>query len=333
MSIILTLPKARLVEGNPLKWEIQKTRDNPPVVKISAKTGQPQYSSWFNLAIPKQDFFTHILPHLQQLVSTVYPDCSATHPDDYIIDPRGFAWKVINGDSPRCPTGSNKPYNVREGYPGHYVIKVQTSLACPQVVVYQGGQYLPLQESQIKTGDYFVVSVELKVKEDKKGLYWSPKAIELVELGTAITSDRQVDPSEVLGNASTRRHQGFQGVLPPAPSGGQQHAAQYTPPVQQHYSAAAPAQYAPPQQPAYQPPMQQQAQYAPPPAQQAASPSAQYQPPVAPAYDFVQNAVGNGAPPAGYQLPYPPQVENGTAPNAISSLGNPALPAGLPPSR
>lgn len=210
----LKLPKARIVAGNPTKWE--QSVDYHTKQKKSDKNGQPLFQNWVNLAIPKQDFVNQVWPQMVQEAAKVYPNAANVHPDQYLSD--RFAWKVIDGDSALTPENSKIPYNQREGYPGHYVIKVSTYAFCPDTVVYQNGAYRKLEDGQIKTGDYVITSIRLEAHADKNGgLYWNPNIYELVELGTAISSgEGGGDPNKLLGDASVRTHAGFTGQLPVA---------------------------------------------------------------------------------------------------------------------
>lgn len=312
----LKLPKGRIVSGNPAKWE--QAVDYHTKQKKLDKNGNPLMQNWVHVAIPKQDFINEVWPQMVQEAATKYPNATQIHPDNYLND--RFAWKVIDGDSPLCAEGSKVPYNQREGFPGHYIIKLSTYAFCPDTVVFQNGAYRKIDQSQIKTGDYIVCSVKLEAHSDKNGgLYWNPNIYELVELGTAISSgEGGGDPNKLLGDASTRTG-GFQGQLP--------QAGQVTPQLPQSHAPLAPVHtQAAPQMPTGLP------QQAP-----AAHPSNQVQP----AHDFVQNAMGvqPGAAPAGLptqpampQLPAAPQQAYGTAAPVNSSPGNAGIP-GLPQPR
>lgn len=286
----LKLPKARIVSGNPARWE--KAKNYHTKQPKLDKNGQPLFQNWVHLAVPKQEFIDQVWPQMVQEAATKYPNATQIHPDNYLND--RFAWKVIDGDSPLCPDNSKTPYNVREGYPGHYIVKLSTYAFCPDTVVFQNGAYLKIDESQVKTGDYLVCSVKLEAHADKDGgLYWNPNIYELVELGTAISSgEGGGDPNKLLGDASQRTG-GFQGQLP--------QAGQVAPSPQQLPAAPTAA------------PMPQQASHAP------ASPQ-----PVQPAHDFVQGAMGVQPTAAQAGLPQAPAMPQ--LPTAPQMVGIPGLP-------
>lgn len=313
----LKLPKARIVSGNPARWE--QAKDYHTKQPKLDKNGNPLMQNWVHVAIPKQDFINEVWPQMVQEAATKYPNATQIHPDNYLNE--RFAWKVIDGDSPLCPEGSKVPYNQREGFPGHYIIKLSTYAFCPDTVVFQNGAYRKIDESQVKTGDYIVCSVKLEAHSDKNGgLYWNPNIYELVELGTAISSgEGGGDPNKLLGDASSRTG-GFQGQLP--------QAGQVTPQVLPQAPVAAPVAYLMPRQPTFIPPMPQ-------------APAAHPSNPIQPAHDFVQNAMGVQQPfaqgeqvnqSAMPQLPTAPQMVGATAAPATSFPGNAGIP-GLPQPR
>lgn len=328
----LLLPKGRVVSGNPASWE-QATDYHTKQVKVD-KNGQPLMQNWCHIAIPKADFLAKVWPIMVQEAMKTNPNAANVHPDNYLSDK--FAWKVINGDSPMCAEGSKTPYNQREGFPGHYIIKLSTYAFAPGVVVYQNGAYHRLNESQIKTGDYVVASVKLEAHAEKSGgLYWNPNVYELVELGGALSSGESGgNPQTLLGDASTRSYAGFQGTLPVATM--QAPAAPVAPPaapqMPQQMQPMAPQM---PQQmgvPQYQQPLPaagyvHQGMPAPMAPQMAPAPL----PP--PARDYVQNVGQYPAPAAGYGQPQlaVPQA-GGFAPGATSFPTNSGIP-GIPPSR
>lgn len=324
MSTEILLPKGRIVAGNPMDW--LPVKDDKGANKLD-KNGNVLHSNWIYLAIPKQDFINVVWPVLVAEAMKVYRNAANIHPDNYEND--GFAWKIINGDSPYPPKKkpNSEPYNKREGYPGCYVIKLTTYAFLPDTVVFQNGAYRKLEKGQVKCGDYIVTKAEIDTRSDNNGMgmYWNPVIYELVEIGTYIAgSEGGRDPNQALGDASTRTHQGFQGVLPtagapaihqpaaqqgvpPLPQSGMPGAMQGAPMMAQPAPSYAPAPvpvnpaYAPamppvmPQNPA---PIMAQGGYAP--AQGSpvmASPSNPTQPIAqhdypAPAMDFVNNAVG-----------------------------------------
>lgn len=313
----LKLPKCRIVAGNPAKFE--PASDYHTKQAKVGKDGQPLFQNWCHVAIPKHDFINQVWPAMIQEVATKYPNGQNVHPDQYLND--RFAWKIIDGDSPLCAEGGKTPYNKKEGYAGHYIIKLSTYAFAPDVVIYQNGAYRKIDASQIKTGDYVCVSVKLEAHSDKNGgLYWNPNGYELVELGQAISSgEGGGDPNKMFGDASSRTHGGFQGVLPTAGAAPQmvpQQPMQFATPQQPMQAPAMPppahdfVQNATGQQPIQFAAPQPQTQFA---APQPQAPAMGFMPPAAPAAPMQQFALPQGAPIAqpvttsGFSIPGIPQ--------------------------
>lgn len=296
----LKLREVRIVSGNPTGWE--QAKDYHSGELQFDKTGQPKMQNWVHVAMPKQRFFDEVWPLMVQEAMAKYPNAGQIHPDNYDND--RFAWKIINGDSPLCPPKSKVPYNTREGYPGHYIIKLSTHAFCPDTVVFQNGAYRKIDANQIKTGDYIDASVTLMAHADKDGgLYWNPNIYELVKLGQAIVTAGASDPNKLLGDASQRTG-GFQGQLPQA---GQ--VAQHLPQLPNTSAPAGVATGLPMMgnlnnghmtAPALAAPLPQQGSYAPVNTGH-----------IQPAHDFVQNVMG-------HQLPQQPPAASGGQANQFA---------------
>ena len=293
------LPAGRIVGGDPNKFE--QAIDYYTKQPKTDKNGQPVKEHRIDLAIPKAEFMQNVWPYIVQEVAKVYPQYANANPEQ--LDMTRFAWKIINGDSPACPQGSNVPYNTRDGYKGCYVIKIRTSAFCPSTYKFENGAYRKVEADEVKTGDYVVASVNLTVHTEKDGgIYWNPNAYELVGYGQAIKGSINADPMKLFGGQASA-----------VPAG-----ASATP----ISSAPATAQMPMPQQPTAMP-MAPAAPAMPQAPQQAAAPMP------APAYDFVNNAQGMPMPqaPQGFTQPAAnvaaqpatmPQTANGTVPFATS---------------
>ena len=300
------LPAGRIVGGNPTAFE-QAVDFYNKQPKFD-KNGQPVKEHRVDLAINKAEFMQYVWPYVLQEVTKIYPQYANVNPEQ--LDMTKFAWKIINGDSPACPQGSNVPYNTREGFAGCYVIKIRTSAFAPSIYKFENGAYRKIDENEIKTGDYVVTSVNLTVHTEKDGgIYWNPNAYELVGYGQAIKGSGAADPMKLFGGQAPALPQGasatpissapanaqMPGVATPAMNGGQM-------------PAQAPVQAMP-----------------------------------APAYDFVQNAgmpqaqpsatnwnmptqptatFNQPVAPAAGQQQYAPQAAATIAPNVIGSLIN-----------
>lgn len=293
------LPAGRIVGGDPNKFE--QAIDYYTKQPKTDKNGQPVKEHRIDLAIPKAEFMQNVWPYIVQEVAKVYPQYANANPEQ--LEMTRFAWKIINGDSPACPQGSNVPYNTRDGYKGCYIIKVRTSAYCPSTYKFENGAYRKVEADEVKTGDYVVASVNLTVHTEKDGgIYWNPNAYELVGYGQAIKGSINADPMKLFGGQASA-----------VPAG-----ASATP----ISSAPATAQMPMPQQPMAMP-MAPAAPAMPQAPQQAAAPMP------APAYDFVNNAQGMPMPqaPQGFTQPAAnvaaqpatmPQTANGTVPFATS---------------
>lgn len=293
------LPAGRIVGGDPNKFE--QAIDFYTKQPKTDKNGQPVKEHRIDLAIPKAEFMQNVWPYVVQEVAKIYPQYANVNPEQ--LEMTRFAWKIINGDSPACPQGSNVPYNTRDGYKGCYVIKIRTSAFCPSTYKFENGAYRKVEADEVKTGDYVVASVNLSVHTEKDGgIYWNPNAYELVGYGQAIKGSINADPMKLFGGQASA-----------VPAG-----ASATP----ISSAPATAQMPMPQQPMAMP-MAPAAPAMPQAPQQAAAPMP------APAYDFVNNAQGMPMPqaPQGFTQPAAnvaaqpatmPQTANGTVPFATS---------------
>lgn len=258
----------RIVWGNPKRAQTKKDqRTKQPILK----DGQPVQQWAFGVAFPKAVFNAYMKPAFDQEAMTGFPNGV----------PQGFSWKYIDGDG---VDKQGKPYNTREGYAGCIVLTVSTEAFAPQVFKNVNGAYYEVAENEIKTGDYVVLNLNLKlnIPQDRThtpGLYVNPNGIELVGQGVEIRNS--VNPEEMFGGQQYQLPPGATalGAAPPMPQGG---------PV--------PGGYGQPQQPA--PYGQPAPQYGQPPQTQPApgygQPAPGQMPP--PAHDFVQNAGGYGQP-------------------------------------
>lgn len=309
----LKLPKGRVVGGHPVKPEDKLDFYTKKPVLDQQGNKIPQWRVEY--AIPKQEFLTHVWPHMQAEAMTAFPnwqqimDAQTGLP----LENSDFSWKLVDGDSPKCPKGSQVPYNTRTGYPGHYILHIKTEAFAPDCVVFKNGAYHNVDENQVKVGDYIVANVDIKVHTNNDGgLYINPNIFELVELGEAISTGGGGNPNQLLGDASSRTDAGFQGNLPqagqvaPTPQAGNVagpvHQPQAVPASTGMAQAALPAQTSPSN-------ITSQA---------------------VPAHDIVQGATAGNVPVPNAGLPAAPV----SAQPATTFQSNPTnLPPGLPPQR
>jgi len=191
----LNFPVGRIVGGHPSQAQVKTNfQTNQPVL---TKEGQtiPEYRC--EIAIPKNEFLAKILPLMVQEAATAFPINPATGQPRVSRD---FSWKMIDGDSAEIPKRSKTPYNQREGYPGHYVLKISTEAFKPNVVKFVNGQWVQMQENEVKRGDYVAINANIKVHTNNDGgLYINPNLFEFVGYGAEIRS-AAVDPATLLGD-------------------------------------------------------------------------------------------------------------------------------------
>lgn len=248
----------RIVWGHPAKAQQKKdVQTKQPIMR----DGKPVEQWVFGVAFPKAEFQQLVWPTMAQEAATGYPAG---------VPPK-FSWKYVDGDG---VDSTGKPYSTREGYAGHYVLTVSTEAFAPPIYKFQNGGYVQLQADQIKTGDYIVLALNIKVNvpQDRThtpGLYINPQAIELVGYGTEI--QRGIDPNDVFGGqqyqlppgasttpiASSPAGVAMPGTMPGAPAGyppQPQPGAMpgYTPPPQPQPGATVPGYPQQPMQPAPQ---------------------------------------------------------------------------------
>lgn len=251
------MPVGRIVSGNPTSWE-DAVDYHTKQKKLNAD-GTPRKENRVSIAYPKQEFLEKVWPYVLQEVAKIYPQYANTHPDQ--CEMSRFAWKVINGDSPNCPQGSQVPYNTREGYPGCYIVKISTCAFLPGTFKFENGAYRKVEANEVKCGDYVVANLTITAHNEKDGgIYWNPNGYELVGYGTEIKGSGGADPMAMFGGAAHQLPAGASLTpISSAPANAQMPMAQPAP-----MSAPMPAP-APMAQPASMP---------------------------APAYDFVNNAQG-----------------------------------------
>lgn len=296
--IKLLTPVGRLVGGHPSKKQ-QKTNfvTKEPILR----NGEPVYEYRCDIAIPKAEFLAKVWPVLVREASTVNPSLSNFNPENCIGRTGEFAWKIVNGDSDACPKGSQIPYRAREGYPGHFIMKLSTQNWAPCIYHFENGKYRQLEENEVKVGDYLVADITVSSQStDVGGLYLNPNGFNLVGYGAAIIN-KNADPALMFGMQQYSLPPGASATpvsgAPTSMGFNNAPAQQYAPQPAQQYAPQPAQQYAP--QPAPQPVQQ----YAPQPVQQAP----------APAYDIVQ---GVGVATA-MQNTFPQPVQQQVVPDEI----------------
>lgn len=329
----LQTPPGRIVWGHPGKPTIKKDQNTKQPI---LKDGQPVQQWAFGVAFPKHEFDQHIRPYLEQEARTAYPHGT----------PPKFSWKYKDGDG---IDSNGKPYSLREGHAGCYIMTIATTTFAPPIYKFENGAYRQVTPEEIETGYFVALNLNIKVNVPTNsthtpGLYVNPNAIEFVAYGEKIMNS--VSPEEMFGGRQYQLPAGASATplanntgvgMPSAPSGVPQGYAPVQQQAPQGYPAQQPQTYTP--QPAPTPMAApapqgypQQQQYAPAPQGYPQT----NQPPQgmpAPAPDFIHNAgVPQTAPVAGGYAPQPNATGAGV-PGATQYPTNPGMPQGLPQSR
>lgn len=188
----------RIVWGHPMK--LTAKTDQRTKQKV-LKDGKEIMVSAFGVAFPKAEFLQNIWPHMGKEIATGYPAGA----------PQGFSYKYKDGDG---VSREGKPYNLREGWAGCYILTVSTEAFTPAVYKSENGVFRQLAEHEIKTGDFVRVSISCvlnvpKVVTQTPSLYINPQGIELVGYGHEIFNGP--DAATMFGAAAPA-------VLPPGAS-------------------------------------------------------------------------------------------------------------------
>ncbi len=284
-QLYITLPPGRLVGGSVFEMQTKDMDGNPLVVKNGPDKGKPTERMYFAVAIPKAQGETHwaYTAWGAQILArgrADFPQGQAERPD--------FAWKIEDGDSV-VPNKKGKKNADREGYPGHWVLRLSSGYAVKTyttIGVAPGNPPQLMDPKALTLGNYVEVYVGVDGNDDvtrNPGVYLNPSMVSLCAYGTPIVMGPDVGAAG-FGKAT---------ALPPG--------ASLTPPagfVPPTAGAGAPP---PPGGPGAPPPG------APPPAASYAAPppvSAAAPPPAMPVVPH--NPMGAAPPPPGAGAPPPP---------------------------
>lgn len=215
----------RMVQGQ-VKLRPKTDDQNRPVMDKSTPPKQVE-ECYIGLAVPKNgEDWNRIYAAMHAAARGFWPQLFDAQGNCVLRD---FAWKYIDGDG---VDSQGKPYANREGFAGHYVLKLATRYL-PKC--YPAGQYGPGFEMAepdkfIKCGHYIRVVVSVAANEvqpggtAKCGLYLSPNKIEHVAIGPEIDTGGGMSAQEAFGNAGpVQLPPGAQPVgpmAPPAAAGG-----------------------------------------------------------------------------------------------------------------
>lgn len=202
--INLVTPVGRIVAGD--LWE-PRTKDfqgNQLKVKTGPNAGQDRAEYYIGLAIPKNS------PEWPAIHAAIYNEARRGFPN--LFDASGnfqgqkFAWKFVDGDDTRLNLNNVRPCD-KEGYPGHYVLSLASSIA-PKVYD-RNNQPIDPTSKAVKRGDYVRVQLSF-ISNDQQtnpGLYMSANLVQFSHQGEEISSGP--DAAAVFGGTP----------MPAAPAG------------------------------------------------------------------------------------------------------------------
>lgn len=264
------------------------------------KNGEDMTDYGFGLAVPKSE-----MAKPDSIWAAIHEEAYRLYPSRQM--PPAFAWKYKDGDG---VDHNGAPFNTREGYAGHLVFGLTTSLPI-KYFRWENGAHLLVNDG-IKCGDYVNVQVSVKAHlaqgQGKPGLYLNPQAVQFLGYGKEIINMPSAE--QIFGSAMPALPPGAS-AMPLAPPSGppMQPPPGYPPPL------GVPTQGYPPPQGAPAP--QSQNWGAPPPPQGAPAP---YYGVVPPAHQ---------PPPGGQPMAPPPNGQWPQQPPAYAPQG--AAPQGYPP--
>lgn len=199
----LLLPVGRMVAGSVYKPNDKDFQGNQLTIKSGPNAGKPRIDYFIAVAIPKTAVDKDHWANSQwgQIIWAAghqgFPNGEAQRPD--------FAWKVEDGDS-RVPNRRGIAPCTKEGYPGHWVVKLSSGFA-PRLVNANGTEQL-VQPDAIKCGYYIQVygTVDANGTPMNPGVFINHQIVALAGYGPEIINGP--DPTSV----------GFGGQLPPGAS-------------------------------------------------------------------------------------------------------------------
>ncbi len=203
----------RIVGGHPMNHAPATDDNNKPKLDSA---GNPMHQTFFYFAVPKAgstDFkATEFGAAMLAEAKAAWPKGEYNAPD--------FAWKVIDGDSIVPMKGGKPAPSTREGFPGHWVLRLTTGIP---VRCYHNGKYNPMEQIQdknaIKCGDYGRVFVTIKANNSAQspGLYVNPTLFSLDRAGELIVTEGGPSAADVFGGTGVQGSTGGSSA-PPAPA-------------------------------------------------------------------------------------------------------------------
>ena len=194
----------RIVQGQ-VKLKPKVDDQNRPVMDKSTPPKQV-IECYIGLAVPKNS------ADWNTAWAAMYAEARGYAPWANLFDANGqmvlrdFAWKFIDGDG---VDAQGKPYSQREGFAGHYVLKLATRYLpkCYPAGQYGAGFEMAEPDKFIKCGDYVRAIIHVAPNEvqpggqAKPGLYLSPNKLEHIGKGKEIESGGGMSAEEGFGKA------------------------------------------------------------------------------------------------------------------------------------
>lgn len=176
MTIQITTPVGRIVQGK--LWEPQEVKDQKGAAKIGTD-GKPLIDFYFALAIAKTPGHTHWSQ--TDWGRQVWEEGNRAHPT-FAPHPN-FSWKVEDGDS-QIPNKKGKRNCDREGFPGHWILKLRSGFAIP---TYNADGSAPMPANAFTPGNFAQVLISVKGNTgDTPGVYLNPVMAALSGYGAEI---------------------------------------------------------------------------------------------------------------------------------------------------
>lgn len=176
MTIQITTPVGRIVQGK--LWEPQEVKDQKGVAKIGTD-GKPLVDYYFALAIAKMLGHTHWSQ--ADWGRQIWEEGNRAHPT-FAPHPN-FSWKVEDGDS-QIPNKKGKRNCDREGFPGHWILKLRSGFAIP---TYNADGSAPMPANAFTPGNFAQVLISVKGNTgDTPGVYLNPVMAALSGYGAEI---------------------------------------------------------------------------------------------------------------------------------------------------
>lgn len=224
---------ARLVGGHPMVDQVQHDDTGRPKTDASGQTVTARY---IGVAVPKNGSTDWKTTEWGQKIVLA---AQAGWPNGEWQSPT-FAWKITDGDS-QIPNKKGRKPCEREGYPGHWVLQLQTQLG---IKCYHANHYDPHEQIQdkneIKAGDYCRVLIGAKANAPSQspGVYLNPELFELTRAGQEIVLDSGPSAADAFGASPA---QAAAPLAQPAPAQAAAPLAQPAPAPQPAVAAVQPA--------------------------------------------------------------------------------------------